>query len=400
MLHGSDCAPPPSEMPDLADRMRAIVQRYGAILQSSLEQANIETIRGEARFVEPHTVEVQSERGPTFIKSDKFLIAVGTRPAASPDIVVDGKRIYNSDQLFAMQKIPQHLIIVGGGLIGVEYASMLVLLGAKVTLVDERPALLTFVDRGVVDAFTAHLTPLGVTFRLGVKVAECRSDAARDRVTVRLSDGEILEGEALLYVAGRQANTDTLNLRALGVNTTHDGKIEVNDEFQTTAPNIYAAGDVIGFPIEGLYYGSISMEQGRLAVCNMFGLPARSSPEGFPYGIYGIPEIAMVGPTEQALQESKIEYQTGMARYEELVQAQIADEPGFLKLLFDPDSLKLLGVHIMGARAAEVIHIGQAVLRFGGTIEYLYEAVFNYPTIAEAYKLAAADGLKKVGWLP
>ena len=201
-------------------------------------------------------------------------------------------------------------------------------------------------------------------------------------------------------MAGRQANTNTLNLASLGVSTTEDGKIEVNDEFETTVPTIYAAGDVIGFPIEGLYYASISTEQARLAVNNMYGFPAESSPAVFPYAIYSIPEIAMVGATEQVLRDRNIEYKVGVARYEELVQAQISDEQGFLKLLFDPDSLKLLGVHIMGVRAAEVIHIGLAVLRFGGTIEYFRDAVFNYPTIAEAYKLAAVDGLRKAGWLP
>ncbi|MFI5089670.1 MAG: Si-specific NAD(P)(+) transhydrogenase [Terriglobales bacterium] len=400
LFQGNDPAQPRIEMSELAARVPAIVNSYAAILKSQLQGAEVETIAGEARFVDSRTVEIQTDQGPTRVTAEKFLIAVGTRPAASQHVVIDGLRIFNSDQLLSMRRIPRHLIIVGAGLIGVEYASMLVLLGAKVTLVDERPALLAFVDRQIVDALRSHLTQLGVSFRLGVKVVECKSDAAKDRVTVQLSNGETIEGESLLYVAGRQANTDTLNLAALGVRTTEDGKIEVNDQFQTAVPGIYAAGDVIGFAFEGLYYASISMEQARLAVCNMYGFPAGSSPEVFPYAIYGIPEIAMVGATEQALEESKIEYQTGVARYEELVQAQISDEHGFLKLLFDPESLKLLGVHIMGVRAAEVIHIGQAVLRFGGTIEYFRDAIFNYPTIAEAYKLAAADGLRKVGWLP
>jgi NAD(P) transhydrogenase len=191
-----------------------------------------------------------------------------------------------------------------------------------------------------------------------------------------------------------------LNLASLGIVIKEDGKIDVNEEFQTAVPGIYAAGDVIGFPVEGLYYASISMEQARLAVRSMYGFAAESSPEAFPYAIYSIPEIAMVGATEQALAKRNVDFQIGVARYEELVQAQIAEEQGFLKLLFDHESLKLLGVHIMGLRAAEVIHIGQAVLRFGGTIEYFQDVVFNYPTIAEAYKVAATDGLRKTGWLP
>jgi NAD(P) transhydrogenase len=400
LFQGNDSTQQRIEMPDLAARVPAIVNSHAAILKSQLAGTDVETLAGEARFLDPRTVEIQTDKGPTRVIAEKFLIAVGTRPAASQHVVIDGERVFNSDQLLSMRRIPRHLIIVGAGLIGIEYASMLVLLDAKITLVDERPALLAFVDRQIVDALVSHLTQLGVSFRLGVKVVECKSNAAKDRVTVRLSNGEVLEAESLLDVAGRQANTDTLNLASLGVCTREDGKIEVNDEFQTAVPSIYAAGDAIGFPIEGLYYASISMEQARLAVSNMYGFPAESRPEVFPYAIYAIPEIAMVGETEQTLQEGKVDYQTGIARYEELVQAQISDEQGFLKLLFDTDSLKLLGVHIMGARAAEVIHIGQAVLRFGGTIEYFRDVVFNYPTIAEAYKLAAADGLRKTGWLP
>ena len=397
MFHGGEPAPASIKMPDLANRVQAIVQKYGAVLKSRLEQAGVETIRGQARFVDPHAIEVQGEKGPACVTGDKILIAVGTRPAAPSCLAIDGQRIYNSDQLLTMPRIPRELTIVGAGLIGVEYASLLALLGVKITLVSERPELLEFADRGLVEAFTARLEAQGVTFRLGVNVAECRS---ADRVTILFSNGESLETEAVLYVAGRQANTESLNLAALGIRTADDGKLNVNPEFQTTVPNIYAAGDVIGHPVEGLYYGSISREQGRLAVCNMYGFPARSNPEVFPYGIYSIPELAMIGLTEQTLQANRTDYETGMARYEELAQAQISGEPGFLKLLFDPHSLKLLGVHIMGARAAEVIHIGQAVLRFGGTIRCLQETVFNHPTIAEAYRLAAADGLRKVGWLP
>jgi NAD(P) transhydrogenase len=400
IFHGNDPVQPRIEMTDLATLVPAIVGSHATILKSQLEGADVETFVGEARFLDSRTVEIQTDKEPICVTAEKFLIAVGTRPAASDRVAVDGERVFNSDQLLSMPRIPRHLTIVGAGLIGIEYASMLVLLGAKITLVDERAEILGFVDRQIVDALSSHLMKLGVSFRMGVKVVECKSDAAKDRVTVYLSNGEMIEGESLLYVAGRQANTDTLNLASAGLCTKEDGRIEVNDEFQTAVPNIYAAGDVIGFPVEGLYYASISMEQGRLAASSMYGYPAGSSPEVFPYAIYSIPEIAMVGATEQVLKDRNIEYEIGVARYEELVQAQISDEQGFLKLLFDPDSLKLLGVHIMGMRAAEVIHIGQAVLRFGGTIEYFRDAVFNYPTIAEVYKLAAADGLKKAGWLP
>jgi NAD(P) transhydrogenase len=400
LFQGNDLTEPRIQISEVAARVPPIVDRHAAVLKEQLQGLEVTTLAGEAVFLDPHTAEVRSDKGAARITAEKFLITVGTRPAVSKHVVIDGERIFNSDQLLSMRRMPRHLLIVGAGLIGVEYASMLVLLGARITLVDEKPEILGFLDRQIVTALRAHLTKLGVGFKLGVKLVDCRSDAAKDRVTLRLSNGETLEAESLLYVAGREANTDTLNLASLGIGTTEDGKIDVNDEFQTAVPGIYAAGDVIGFPIEGLYYASISMEQARLAVRNMYGFPAESSPEAFPYAIYSIPEIAMVGETEQALAKRNVDFQTGVARYEELVQAQIAEEQGFLKLLFDNDSLKLLGVHIMGVRAAEVIHIGQAVLRFGGTIEYFQDVVFNYPTIAEAYKLAATDGLRKTGWLP
>jgi NAD(P) transhydrogenase len=400
LFQGNEPVQPRIEMTELAARVPAIVNNYADTLKAQLQGLQVKTLAGEAAFLDPHTVMIQTEDEANHVSAEKFLIAVGTRPAVSQQVAIDGERIFNSDQLLSMQRIPQQLLILGAGLIGVEYASMLALLGARITVVDERSEILGFVDQQIVKALCARLKQLGVSFRLGVQVAECRSDAARDRVTVKLSNGEVLEAESLLYVAGRRANTDTMNLATLGVCLTENGKIEVNDQLQTAVPNIYAAGDVIGFPVEGLYYASISMEQARLAVCNMYGFAAESSPEAFPYAIYSIPEIAMVGETEQSLAQRKVDYQTGVANYEELVKAQLTEEKGFLKLLFDRDSLRLLGVHIMGERAAEVIHIGQAVLRFGATIEYFQDAVFNYPTIAEAYKVAAADGLRKTGWLP
>jgi NAD(P) transhydrogenase len=388
------------EMSELASQVPAIINGYAGTLKAQLQGLEVATLAGDAAFLDPHTIEIRTDEGTKRITAEKFLIAVGTRPTVSRQIVIDGERVFNSDQLLSIRQVPQHLLIVGAGLIGVEYASMLALLGTRITVVDERPELLGFVDHQIVTALCAHMRELGVNFRLGVQVEECRSDAAQGRVTVRLSNGEVLEAESLLYVAGRRANTDSLNLAALGVGITESGKVEVNEQLQTAVPNIYAAGDAMGFPIEGVYYASISMEQARLAVGNMYGFAAQSSPEAFPYAIYSIPEIAMVGETEQALAKRKVDYQTGVANYKELVKAQIVEEKGFLKLLFERDSLRLLGVHIMGERAAEVIHIGQAVLRFGGTIEYFRDAVFNYPTIAEAYKLAASDGLRKTGWMP
>jgi NAD(P) transhydrogenase len=389
------------DMSDLTSRVEAVVRNERAVIKSKLERSNVESIEGEARLIDAHTVEIQTGAGATRVTAENLLIAVGTRPAAPAHVSIDGKRIYNSDHLLSLQQLPRDLIIVGSGLIGIEYASMLVLLGVKITLVDERPALLDFVDREIVNNLKSQLTQLGVTFRLGQVIRSCKANSSGDGVTVTLENGESIVGESLLYVAGQDANTDKLNLASVDVCTTENGKVEVNEHFQTAVANIYAAGDVIGFPAEGLYYGSVSMMQGRLAIFNMYGYPATSRPELFAYGLYAIPEMSMVGQTEEQLKERQVEYRTGIAYYRDLANAQIVgDENGFLKLLFDPDSLKLLGVHIIGERAAEIIHIGQAVLSFGGTIEYFRDAVFTYPSMAEAYKLAALDGMHKVGLLP
>lgn len=390
-----------ARMSDLTPLVEAVIRNERAVVKSRLERSNVESIQGEARFIDAHTVEIQTGEGATRVTAENILIAVGTRQAASSQVSIDGKRIYNSDQLLSLQQLPSDLIIVGAGLIGVEYASMLALLGVKITLVDERPALLDFVDREIVNNFKSQLTQLGVSFQLGQAIRACEANSSGEGVTVTLENGESIVGESLLYVAGQHANTDSLNLASVGVCTTENGKVEVNQQFQTAAANIYAAGDVIGFPAEGLYYGSISMMQGRLAILNMYGYPATSRPGLFAYGLYAVPEMAMVGQTEEQLKELRVEYRTGIACYRDLAKiTMVGDEHGFLKLLFDPDSLKLIGVHIIGEHAAEIIHIGQAVLSFGGTIEYFRDAVFAYPSMAEAYKLAALDGMHKVGLLP
>jgi NAD(P) transhydrogenase len=253
--------------------------------------------------------------------------------------------------------------------------------------------LLDFVDREIIESLCFQLRQLGTVFRLGERVVSIGLDADRDRVFAKLESGKNVHGQALLYTIGRQANSDQVNISAAGLNADDRGKIAVNEYFQTSVPHIYAAGDVIGFPA----LASTSMEQGRLASCHMFGKPGKMPPNLIPYGIYTIPEISMVGRTEEQLTKDRTAYEIGMARYAELAKGQmLGDEQGLLKLIFDPDSLKLLGVHIIGDRAAEIVHIGQAVLTMGGTIEYFRDSVFNYPTLAEAYKVAALDGLNRM----
>jgi len=383
-------------MADLNSRVEAVIRGETELIKSQLDHHHVARIEGEATFVDAHTVKVSAGQGSRLVTAENFLIAVGTRPASNNHVPLDGEHIYNSDQFLSLRSLPHDLIIVGAGLVGIEYASLLAALGVKVTLIDQRPELLSFVDREIVDNFTSHLAQLGVSFRLGQEVVEC-GIGSDHRVFAKLAKGETIHGESLLYTIGRQGNTDQLNLAAVGLKSAESGKLVVDEQFRTSVPNIYGAGDVIGFPIEGLYYGSISMEQGRLASCNIFGFPAVSRPHLFPYALYGIPEISMVGQSEQDL-IARTPYEVGIARYGDLTKAQILGaKQGFLKLLFHADSLKVLGVHIIGEGAAEIVHIGQTAISFGATIEYFRDAVFNHPTLAEAYQLAALDGLRKVG---
>jgi NAD(P) transhydrogenase len=380
-------------MSDLIFRAQAVMAREVEVIKSQLRRNYITILEGDARFIDANTLEVKSDEGSQLVRGQHILIACGTRPAHSAEIPMDGHRIFDSDQVHCLEEIPRDLIVVGAGIIGLEYASMFAALGVKVTLLDQRPILLDFVDREIVESLCFQLRQLGTVFRLGEKVVSVGFDQERDRVFAKLASGKNVHGQGLLYTIGRQANGDLLNLESAGLGAEGRGKLTVNEHFQTTVPHIYAAGDVIGFPA----LASTSMEQGRLASCHMFGKPGKMPPNLIPYGIYTIPEISMVGQTEEQLTKENINYEVGLARYAELAKGQmLGDDQGLLKLVFDPDSLKLLGVHAIGDRAAEIIHIGQVVLTLGASIEYFRDAVFNYPTLAEAYKVAALDGLNKL----
>jgi NAD(P) transhydrogenase len=377
-------------MADLTFRAQAVMAREIEVIKAQLRRNYVTTLEGEARFIDPHTIEIRSEDGSQLVRGRYILVACGTRPAHSAEIPIDGKRIFDSDQVHGLEELPRDLIIVGAGIIGLEYASMFAALGVKVTLLDQRPVLVEFADREIIESLCFQLRQLGTVFRLGEKVVSVGFDQERDRVFAKLESGKTVHGQGLLYTIGRQANSDLLNLETTGLVPDGRGKLTVNQNFQTAVEHIYAAGDVIGFPA----LASTSMEQGRLASCHMFGKPGTMPANLIPYGIYTIPEISMVGQTEE---QHKVPYEVGLARYAELAKGQmLGDEQGLLKLLFDPQSLKLLGVHVIGDRAAEIVHIGQVVLTMGGTIEYFRDAVFNYPTLAEAYKVAALDGLNKL----
>ncbi|HUO34058.1 MAG TPA: Si-specific NAD(P)(+) transhydrogenase [Candidatus Acidoferrum sp.] len=380
-------------MQDLETRALAVIGRETEVIRAQLKRNRVEVFQGVAKFVDPHTIEVQGEGDSTILRGQNVLIACGTRPAHDASIPFDGRRILDTDGLSGLAGIPREIIVVGAGVVGLEYASFFAALGTDVTLIDQRPLILDFVDREIVEALAYHLRQMGTTFRLGEKVTRVGVDEQRDLVFAEMESGKKVHAEALLYAVGRQANGDQLNLEAAGLKADARGRIVVNERFRTAVPHIYAAGDVIGFPA----LASTSMEQGRLASCDMFGLPFKHLPQLFPYGIYTIPEISMVGQNEEQLTARKIPYEVGIAKYAELAKSMmLGDESGMLKLLFDRNTKKLLGVHAIGQRSTEIIHIGQSVLFYDGSIEYFRDTVFNYPTLAEAYKVAALDGLNKL----
>ena len=379
---------------DLAFRVQAVLKRELEVVRAQLKRNRVDVLEGTAHFSDPHTLEIDTKEGIVRAGADYVLIACGTRPETNPHIRLDGLRVFDSDQLLSVadREIPRNAIVVGGGVIGLEYASMFAALNTEVTIIDGRQRLLDFVDHELVDALCFHMRRNDATFRLGENVVSVETDD-RDRVVARLESGKKVIGDGLLYTAGRRGNTDTLNLEAAELRSDDRGRIAVDDHYRTAVPHIYAAGDVIGFPS----LASAAMEQGRMAASHMFGITCESAPKLMPYGIYTIPEISMVGETEQQLTAEKVCYEVGVARFDELAKGQmIGDDSGLLKLLFDPETTELLGVHVIGEGASELVHIGQAVLSTHGSIKYFRDIVFNYPTLAEAYKVAALDGLNKL----
>ncbi len=379
---------------DLMARKDLVVKQELEIITNQLERNDIEIIQGHASFVDPHTLVIRSGKGQdTLCQADYILIATGSRPRRADGLPFNQKTICDSDGILATDFIPRTLTVMGGGVVGCEYASMFAAFGIKVTLLDRRRELLRFVDQEIAQALIFHLRTHGVVVQLGEELAGVTEDA-RGRVITALRSGKTIVSDMLLYAMGRVSNTDTLNLQAIGLTTDHTGTLKVNEHYQTTIPHIYAAGDVIGFPA----LASTSMEQGRRAACHAFQVPQSSLPKVMPYGIYTIPEISTVGKTEEELTEAGVPYAVGRAFYREIARGQIfGDVHGILKLVFHRDSLGLLGVHIIGEGATELIHIGQAVLTYGGTVEYFVHSVFNYPTLAECYRTAALDGLNRLG---
>ena len=377
---------------DLESRVNAVVAREVSVIRGQLRRNGAVTYSGTAAFLDPHTLQVESSVTTEILKADNVLIACGTRPAHAPEIPCDGNRVFDADQLGKVAQLPRDLIVVGAGVIGLEYASMMTALNVKVTVIDQRPTMLDFVDQEIIEALCYQMRRQDAVFRLGERVISVEIDEGRGLVHANMESGKRIHAQGLLYAVGRQANTDMLCLEAAGLSADPRGRIKVNEKFQTEVPHIYAAGDCIGFPS----LASTSMEQGRLAACQMFQGPAAKS-YLFPYGIYTIPEISMIGKNERELTEAKIPYEVGIAKYEEIAKGQmVGDDTGMLKILFHTDTLKVMGVHAIGESATEIIHIGQTVMALDGTMEFFRDSVFNYPTFAEAYKIAAMNGLNKL----
>jgi NAD(P) transhydrogenase len=382
----------PITMADLSFRALNVIKTEIDVIRAQLSRNGIEVVTGLASFADPHRIQVTNARGQSDFGADHIILATGTKPAESPLVPFNNQTIINSDQILKMPAIPKTMIVVGGGVIGVEYTCMFATLGVRVTLIEKRPRLLEFADQEMVEALCYHLRDRRVTLRLNEEV-ESVEETPDHTVVANLKSKKKISGEALLYAVGRQGNVDELNLAAGGLEADARGRIPVDEEYRTKQPHIFAVGDLIGFPS----LGSVSMEQGRIAAAKAFGMPIHSNRANYPYGIYTIPEISFIGKTEEQLTDEGVPYEVGMAYFREIARGQIrGDTTGRLKLLFDPSSKELLGVHIIGEGASELLHIGQAVFALKGTVEYFVDTVFNYPTLAECYKAAAFNGLNKL----
>jgi len=377
---------------DLAARTTHVVSREMDVVRSQLARNRVAILTGTGSFVDPHTVEVDGGEGRVRrATADKVVIATGTRPARPASVEFDERTVIDSDGIVNLDSVPRSMLVAGAGVIGIEYASMFAALGTKVTVVEQRERMLEFCDVEVVEALKYHLRDLAVTFRFGETVASV--EARPEGAIATLLSGKKIPADTVMYSAGRQGASDHLNLDAAGLTADKRGRIAIGDWYLTEVPHIYAVGDVIGFPA----LASTSMEQGRLAAHHACDEPVRGLNLLQPIGIYSIPEISFVGRTEDELTDGRVPFEVGISRYRELARGQIiGDSYGMLKLLVSPEDRSLLGVHVFGTGATELVHIGQTVMGCRGTVDYLVDAVFNYPTLAESYKVAALDAMNKM----
>jgi len=381
------------EAKDLMMRLHMTLDHEVDVLEHQFARNSVHTLRGTARFLDQHRVEVVLDNGDMrVIQGERVLISVGTRPYRPVDVPFNGVSVLDSDEIVEIPHLPRSLTVVGAGVIGVEYATIFSALDVRVALVEARPGFLEFIDQELIEDFTHQLRDRGMALRFGCKVA--RIEFEQDQPVTVLENGRRLRSEMLLYAAGRVGATDALNLESCGLVADNRGRLKVDPHtFQTEVPHIYAAGDAIGFPS----LASTSMEQGRIAACHAFNMRMPPAPEFFPYGIYSVPEISTVGMSEQEARKRDIPYECGVARFRETSRGHIMGlNTGLLKMLFSLDTRRLLGVHIVGEGATELVHIGQAVLNLQGTLDYFIENTFNYPTLAEAYKIAALDAWNRM----
>ena len=379
-------------MGDLFFRTQSVVQRESDVVHDQLARNHVRILNGAASFADPHTVLVDEHDGTRRqVTAERIVIAVGTAPARPKTVDFNERTVIDSDGILHLEKVPEALLVVGAGVIGIEYASMFAALGTRVTVVEARPQLLDFCDSEVVEALRYHLRDLNVVFRLNEEVVGV--DEHDGGTITHLKSGKRILADTVLYSAGRQGATDGLELGNVGIEADARGRISVDEHYRTSVEHIYAVGDVIGFPS----LAATSMEQGRLASAHACGIDVRPISDALPIGIYTIPEISFIGSTEEQLTQEQTPYEVGISRYRELARGAIlGDAYGLLKLLVSSDDRKLLGVHAFGTTATELVHIGQTVMGFGGTVDYLVEAVFNYPTLAESYKVAALDATNKL----
>jgi NAD(P) transhydrogenase len=385
---------------DLTAISQQVIRHEWEVIRKQFERNGVELLWGRAEFENPNQLRIHSLEASEVITADKFLIAVGTKPARPANVPFNEKTIFTSDEIVVLGTLPKTMIVVGGGIIGVEYACIMATLGVRVTLVEGSTRLLGFLDREISDAFSYFMRQKGITLRLGEKVSrieeiEIQNGKYHHLVQAQLESGKTLRAETLLYAVGRQGVCRALGLDKVGIEFDDRERLTVNEHYQTSVEHVYAAGDVIGFPA----LASTSMEQGRRAICHAFGQceVGNYNTTLFPYGIYAVPEISMVGKTEEQLTTEGVPYESGVAHYREIARGKLlGDDSGMLKLLIHQETHKILGVHTIGTGATELIHIGQAVMALDGDAEFFINNVFNFPTLAECYKVAAYNGLNKL----
>ncbi len=382
---------------DLVSVSQQVIRHEWEMIHDQFNRNDIDLIWGTAHFEGPNLVQVVRNDEAEMITGDIFMLGVGTRPAKPDSIPFNETTVFCSDQILKLQKLPKSMIVVGGGVIGCEYACIMATLGVRVTLIEGRDFVLGFLDREIIEAFQYHMRNSGVTLRMGEKVESIQVQEAEQgcepTVQAKLESGKILKAQTLLYAVGRQGVCGDLGLENVGIEYDDRGRLKVNEHYQTNVDHVYAAGDVIGFPA----LASTSMEQGRRAMCHAFGIEIDGFNSVFPYGIFTVPEISLVGKTEEELTKEAIPYEAGVASYKELARGRLlGDDKGMLKLLIHQETRELLGIHAIGTGATELVHIGQAVMALGGKVDFFIDNVFNFPTLAEAYKVAAYNGINRL----